>query len=186
MKIIIGLGNIGPKYVKTRHNAGFIALDNFVKHLEETEGIKVEWKEDTKLKAITAKLPYMDQVLLLAKPTTFMNLSGEAASKILNFFKEPIENLIVIFDDVDLPLGKIRVRESGSAGTHNGIKSMIESLGTDSFKRIKIGIESRGEYAPKQQDLHSFVLTEFTEEEIPRLKSAIKETISTLKEEMSK
>ncbi len=186
MKIIIGLGNIGTKYVKTRHNAGFIALDNFVKHIEETEGIEVKWKEDTKLKAITAKVPYKDKVVFLAKPTTLMNLSGESAVKILNFFKEPIENLITVYDDIDLPLGKIRVRENGSAGTHNGMKSMIEELGTNEFMRIRIGIESRGGHSPAQQDLHSFVLTDFKEDEIPELKNAVNETIERLKEEISK
>jgi len=182
MKIIIGLGNIGDKYVKTRHNAGFIALDNFVKHLEENEGIKIDWKQEPKLKAITAKVPYKNQILLIAKPTTLMNLSGEAASNILNFFKEPIKNLITIYDDIDLPLGTIRVRESGSAGTHNGMKSMIEELGTQDFTRIRIGIESRGQQSPLQQDLHSFVLTEFKEDEIPQLRDAINQTIEALKE----
>lgn len=182
MKIIVGLGNIGEKYLKTRHNCGFLVLDELVKHLEE-EGLKVDWKEDVKLKAITAKFKYKNETLLLAKPTTLMNLSGEAVSRILSFYKESLENLIVIYDDIDLPLGKIRIREKGSAGTHNGMKSVIQELGTEDFKRIRIGIESRGELAPKEQDLHSYVLNNFNKEEYPLISKAIKEAVSELKKD---
>jgi peptidyl-tRNA hydrolase, PTH1 family len=173
MKIIIGLGNIGDKYIKTRHNAGFLALDQLVAELEK-EGISISWKEESKLKAITAKVPYGEEVLYLVKPNTLMNLSGLAASKILNFFKEPINNLITLYDDIDLPLGEIRFREKGSAGTHNGMKSMIKELGSEEFKRIRIGIESRGTIAHKNQDLHSFVLGDFLEEEYPLIEKSLK------------
>lgn len=181
MKILIGLGNIGSQYTKTRHNCGFIALDNFVEQIEKEEGIQVTWKAESKLEAITAKIPYKGQIILLAKPTTLMNLSGRAAQKILNFFKEPLENLVVLFDDIDLPLGSVRVRHQGTAGTHNGMKSLITELGSEKFSRIKIGIESRGELAPKQQDLANFVLSEFTKAEIPLLKEGITEAIVELK-----
>jgi len=184
MKIIIGLGNIGSRYIKNRHNCGFIALDNFVHKIEQEEKITIKWKEDSKLKAITTKVPYKGQVLFLAKPTTLMNLSGQSASAILNFFKEPIENLIVIFDDIDLSLGDIRIKHQGSAGTHNGVKSLIQELGTKEFTRIKIGIESRGELTPKQQDLSSFVLSDFTEEEIPYLKNSVKSAITELEKQL--
>lgn len=180
MKIIVGLGNIGGKYVKTRHNCGFLVLDQFVKELED-EGIKISWKEESKFKAIIAKIKYNNEDLLLVKPSTLMNASGEAVSKIVNFYKEPIENLTVIFDDIDLPLGKIRIRDKGSAGTHNGMKSVIEKLGTENFKRIRIGIESRGELTPKQQDTSSFVLSEFTEKEYKGIETAIKEATKELK-----
>ncbi len=181
MKIIVGLGNIGNKYVKNRHNCGFILLDTFVNQLEKDEGISVKWKEDTKLNAVTAKIPYKDQVLFLAKPTTLMNKSGQAVSKILNFFKEPIDHLIVIFDDIDLPLGATRVRDKGSGGTHNGMKSIIQETSSNEFKRIRIGIESRGELTPEKQDISSFVLSDFTEKEIPGLKNSIEEGIENLK-----
>ena len=184
MKIIIGLGNIGEKYLKNRHNCGFLVLDQFVKELEEA-GHKITWKEETKLKAITTKISYKNETLLLAKPTTFMNNSGEAVSQILNFFKEPKENLIIIHDDIDLPLGKIRIRNEGSAGTHNGMKSVIETLGTKNFTRIKIGIESRGELTPKQQNLESFVLSDFTQKEIPLAKNSIIEAVSEVKKLIS-
>lgn len=180
MKIIVGLGNIGNKYVKNRHNCGFILLDTFVNEIEKKEGIKVEWKEDSKLNAITTKIPYNDQILFLAKPTTLMNNSGQAVSKILNFFKEPMDHLVVIYDDIDLPLGKTRVRDKGSGGTHNGMRSIIQETGSQEFKRIRIGIESRGDLTPGQQDISSFVLSDFTENEVPKLKESIYAGISEL------
>ena len=200
MKIVIGLGNIGDKYVKTRHNCGFLVLDELTKQLEK-EGIEVNWKEDFKLKAIIAKITYLQSAkrssepkgeqsersenlkepVLLAKPTTLMNLSGEAVSKILNFYKEPIENLTVIYDDIDLPLGTIRVRDKGSAGTHNGMRSIIEQLGHENFKRIRLGIESRGQLTPEQQELHNYVLTGFSKEEYPLIAKAIKDAVAEIK-----
>lgn len=180
MKIVVGLGNVGEKYLKTRHNCGFLALDEFTKQLEN-EGIEVKWKNESKLEAEIAKVDYKGEKLLLVKPTTFMNLSGEAVSKILNFYKEEKKNLTVIYDDIDLPLGKIRVREKGSAGTHNGMKSIIQCLGSEDFNRIRIGIESRGELAPKQQDLSDFVLGNFIKAEYPLIAEALKESIEELK-----
>jgi len=180
MKILVGLGNVGEKYLKTRHNCGFLALDEFTKQLEE-EGIEVKWKTETKLSAEIAKTTYNGEKLLLAKPSTYMNLSGEAVNKILHFYKETNSNLIVIYDDIDLPLGKIRVREKGSAGTHNGMKSIIQSLNSENFYRIRVGIESRGETTAKQQDLADFVLGNFTKAEYPLISAALKETINELK-----
>lgn len=180
MKIIVGLGNPGSKYLKTRHNCGFLVLDEFTKQLE-AEGLEIDWKDDSKLKAEIAKVKYEEETVLLVKPTTFMNLSGEAISKILSFYKEPLENLIVIYDDIDLPLGTIRIRDKGSAGTHNGMRSILESLGNENFKRIRLGIESRGELSPKQQELHDFVLTNFNSEENPIIAKAIKEAVNELK-----
>lgn len=180
MKIIIGLGNIGKKYLKTRHNCGFLVLDELVKQLEE-EGISIEWKEETKFDAFIAKIIYHGKNILLAKPTTFMNNSGKAAQKIINFFKEPLNNLLLIYDDIDLPLGEIRIREKGSAGTHNGIKSVIQELASEDFKRIRIGIESRGELTEKQQTTTNFVLANFTKKEYPAIEKAIKEAVQELK-----
>ncbi|MBT4917655.1 aminoacyl-tRNA hydrolase [Candidatus Peregrinibacteria bacterium] len=184
MKIVVGLGNIGEKYARTRHNCGFIAMDELVRQVEES-GVKVKWKEDTKLKAITTKILLNNEITFLAKPTTLMNRSGESVSQILNFFKEPAENLIAVYDDLDLPLGTIRIRDKGSAGTHNGMKSIIEQIGTQEFKRIRIGIESRGELAPAQQDTSSYVLSNFTEKEIAPLKKSIEEAVEELKSQIS-
>lgn len=175
MKIIVGLGNIGTKYVKTRHNCGFLVLD----------ALTQDWKEDHKLNAFIAKVIFAGNTVLLVKPTTLMNNSGQAVSKILHFFKEPLSNLIVISDDIDLPLGKIRIREKGSAGTHNGLKSVIQELGSENFKRIRIGIESRGELTPKQQDISDFVLSDFNKEEMPIITKSIKEVAKHLLELIS-
>ncbi|MFA6992831.1 MAG: aminoacyl-tRNA hydrolase, partial [Candidatus Gracilibacteria bacterium] len=174
MKIIVGLGNIGKEYQNTRHNCGFMVIDEFAKELE------CEFKEENKFKAFTSKTSYKNKPIFLVKPTTYMNLSGQAVSTILNFYKESPENLVVIYDDIDLPLGKIRVRSEGSAGTHNGMKSIIQELGTQNFTRIRIGTESRGELAPKEQDLTSFVLSPFSVEESPIIKKSIKEAIKQL------
>lgn len=174
MKIIIGLGNFEEKYLKTRHNAGFLAMDELVNQIETT-GTSVKWKEETKLQSAISKINYNRQNILLVKPLTYMNLSGEAVSKVLNFYKEDVSNITVIYDDIDLPLGKIRVREKGSAGTHNGMKSIIQCLGTENFKRIRIGIESRGQTAAKEQDLASFVLSNFTKPEYKLISESLKE-----------
>lgn len=175
MKIIIGLGNIGKEYEKTRHNAGFMVIDQLAKDLGLT------WKEDSKLHTLIAK----GSDILLAKPTTLMNLSGHAASAVIHFYKAPISDLTVIYDDVDLPLGTIRVRDKGSAGTHNGMKSIIQELGTSEFKRIRIGIESRGELAPAKMDTSSFVLSAFTKEESALLNTSIKSAITELEKSIS-
>jgi len=180
--LIVGLGNIGKEYEGTRHNTGFIFLDELLKNL----AIKDDFREEPKFKASIQKIEEFGNSLILAKPSTFMNLSGEAVSKIINFYKIPLENLIVIYDDIDLPLGKIRIRENGSAGTHNGMKSIIECLGSEKFNRIRIGIESRGVSSPSQQDLSSFVLSPYKKDDLKTLSFAIKEAISGLKDILSK
>ncbi len=184
MKIIVGLGNIGEKYAMTRHNAGFIFLDFLAHNIQKESGEAPKWKEDSKLKAFISQVNHKGHKLLLVKPTTFMNLSGQSISAILSFHKEPIENLVVIYDDIDIPLGTIRIRDKGSAGTHNGMKSIIQELGTEEFTRIRLGIESRGETSPAQQDLHSFVLTPFNGKEqeifIKELEEAYEKLISML------
>lgn len=168
----------------TRHNAGFIFLDFLAQQIEKESGEALKWKEDSKLHALTAQANYKGKKLLLAKPTTFMNLSGQSASAILNFYKEPLKNLIAIYDDIDIPLGEIRIRDKGSAGTHNGMKSIIQELGTEEFTRIRLGIESRGTTSPSQQDLHSFVLTPFQDKEkeifVKALEEAHEKLISML------
>lgn len=175
MKIIVGLGNIGAKYAKNRHNTGFMAVDALAEKLNVTD-----WKEEPKFKAFIATTTIKGEKTLLVKPTTLMNLSGQAVSSIVNFYKEPLENLTIIYDDLDLPLGTIRIRDKGSAGTHNGMKSVIQELGTEEFKRIRIGIEGRGVTSPEQQDTSSYVLSAFTKEEEKIIKKAIEEAISKL------
>lgn len=174
MKIIVGLGNPGTKYLTTRHNIGFLCLDYLIKDL------KITWKEEKKLKAATAKITHNDEILYLVKPLTFMNLSGQAVSAVLSFFKQTPQDLTVIYDDVDLPFQEIRIRDKGSAGTHNGMKSIIQELGTQEFRRIRLGIESRGQYAPAQQDLSSFVLNNFSQEEMDLLPNIFTEAIKEI------
>ena len=172
MKIIVGLGNPGKQYANNRHNTGFMTLNVLHKKLEATD-----WKEESKFKATISEATVKGEKVLLAKPLTFMNLSGEAIVKILNFYKTDLSDLTVIYDDLDLPTGTIRIRDKGSAGTHNGMKSIIQLLGSEEFKRIRIGIESRGTLAPDQQDTSSYVLSDFSNEEKVLIDKAIDEVV---------
>lgn len=131
--IVAGLGNPGSDYDKTRHNAGFMALDALAKFC----GSEITQK---RFQALTARVTLDGARLLLMKPQTFMNLSGNAVGAAASFFKVPPERIIVLCDDISLPLGKIRVRGDGSAGGHNGLKSIIAQLGSEAFPRVKIGI----------------------------------------------
>ena len=132
--LIVGLGNPGRQYEETRHNIGFMVLDR----LAAAGG--VAFRAEPKWQCHLAKLPGCGTLLL--KPQTFMNLSGRAIQQVLAWHKWPAEDMLVIYDDASLPLGKLRFREKGSAGGHNGIKSIIAHLGTDAFPRLKIGIGS--------------------------------------------
>lgn len=133
MYIIAGLGNPGQKYENTRHNMGFKAID----HLAEKLGIDVN---RAKFKGLIGEGRIGTEKVILLKPQTFMNLSGQSVREIMNFYKIPEENLIVIYDDFDLPIGSIRIRKSGGPGTHNGMKSVVSELGSRQFPRIRIGI----------------------------------------------
>ena len=130
--ILAGLGNPGEKYAKTRHNMGFLTVDL----LAEKQGVKLN---KVKFKAAYNILRFGGARVLVMKPQTFMNLSGEAVREAAHFYKIPPEHVLVIYDDVSLPVGKLRVRPTGSAGGHNGIKNIIAHLGTQEFPRIKIG-----------------------------------------------
>lgn len=180
MKLIVGLGNPGEKYINTRHNVGFELLDAFLKRTNEELPNEISWSREKKLKAKIAKTSFKGEEIILAKPLTFMNLSGHSVAKILNFYSIETKDLLVIFDDIDLPLGKIRLRPKGSAGTHNGMKSIINEISSTEFHRLKIGIESRGVHAPEQQDLSSFVLSRFLPEEIEEIKKLVPEIFSEI------
>ncbi len=146
MYIIVGLGNPGRKYENTRHNMGFIAVDL----LAEKYGIKID---KIKFKALVGEGRIAGQKVLLVKPQTFMNLSGQSVVEVMNFYKEEIENLIVIYDDIDIPTGSIRLRKKGSAGTHNGMRNIVYLLGEDGFPRIRVGIGSE-----KKVELINYVI----------------------------
>ena len=131
--LVVGLGNPGAKYENTRHNVGFMTADALA-------GRNGEPIRRVKYNALTSEAVIGGQSVLLMKPTTFMNLSGQAVSEAARFYKIPADHVLVISDDVDLPLGKLRIRKSGSAGGHNGLKNIIQLLGTDQFPRLKIGV----------------------------------------------
>lgn len=157
--IIAGLGNPGIDYERTRHNAGFMAMSA----IEEKLGVSVN---TYKFKAKTAVASVGGKQCLLMKPETFMNLSGEAIAQAMSFYKIPIENVLVIFDDISLDVGVMRIRRKGSAGGHNGLKSIIECCGSEDFPRIKIGI---GKKPHPDYDLKDWVLGRFTDEEREKL-----------------
>ena len=174
MKLVIGLGNIGEKYCFTRHNAGFMVLDKLAVDNEIT------FKEEKKLKCFMSKIKLNGEDVILAKPTTFMNLSGESAIAIINYYKIDIKDVLIIFDDLALDLGKLRFRSNGSDGGHNGIKSIIKHLGTKDFARLKIGI---GPQPPIPAE--SFVLQNFTKEQLSILKEVLKITETAIKDYFS-
>ena len=134
MKLIIGLGNPGSLYVNTRHNMGFMALDLFA------ERNNLSFNEEKKFKCLLATKSFKGEKVLFAKPLTYMNLSGDSVILLMNYFKIPVEDILVIHDDLDSNPGRVRLRADGSSGGHNGLKSIIQNIGTEGFKRIKLGI----------------------------------------------
>ena len=154
MKLVFGLGNPGDKYAKTRHNAGFLALDELGALLNATP-------EKKQRGAVVRQVQCGLEKVLLIKPQTFMNLSGDAVRKAADFYKVPPERIIVLFDDISLAPGRLRIRKTGSAGGHNGIKSIIGNIGQD-FPRVKIGV---GEKPRPEYDLADWVLSRLTQAE---------------------
>ena len=167
MKLIAGLGNIGAKYTFTRHNAGFMLIDS----IAINSGL--ELKENSRLKCFLTKFSNNGEDYLLIKPTTFMNLSGEAVRAVADYYKINVKDILIVFDDLSLELGKIRFRPNGSDGGHNGIKSVIQHLGTKDIARLKIGIGPQPSIPSEV-----FVLQNFSKEELDKLK----ETLAIAKE----
>lgn len=167
MKLIIGLGNIGKEYELTRHNVGFMVLDEYSKN-------SFDFKFEAKMKSSMAITIINGEKVIFIKPTTYMNLSGEALRAVMNFYKINNDDILVIYDDMSMPTGKLRLRAKGSAGGHNGIKSIIAHLGTDSFKRIKIGIDK-----PKY-DVVDYVLGKFSNDEQASLNIGIEKAIKAI------
>ena len=157
MKLIIGLGNTGKEYDGTRHNLGFEAVDAFV---TDEEGA---WKMDAKRKAEVCKLGVSEMDVVLAKPTTFMNLSGDAVQALASFYKVGPEDLLVVHDEMDLPPGRIQFKMGGGDAGHNGVTSIIERLGTDAFARLRIGIGR----PDNQQPTPDYVLDQLSPEDAP-------------------
>jgi PTH1 family peptidyl-tRNA hydrolase len=165
VKLIIGLGNPGRQYAQTRHNVGFIAVDE----LAHRHHISFD-KE--KFKGLFGTGVINSEKVILLKPLTYMNLSGEAVRPLMDYYNIGIEDIVVIYDDLDLPVGKIRLRTKGSAGGHNGVKSMIQHTGTQEFKRVRIGVD-RPHNGMKVPD---YVLGKFSPEEVDDVVNSIKIT----------
>ncbi len=180
MKLIVGLGNPGEKYQNTRHNIGFLALDALLEKFEPLD--KTFWEGKKDLKSNIKYLRATD--LMLTKPSTFMNESGTAISKVLNYYKIDPQNMIVIHDDSDLPFGKIRVRFGGASGGHRGVQSIIDTLNTDKFLRIRLGIGSPTKVQSSkfkvQSSLDRYVLAPFSAKERNDIRHMIKETVRTV------
>ena len=150
--IVVFLGNPGTKYDKTRHHAGFMTADK----CEKATGARIT---RVRFRALTDQTRVGEETVLLMKPQTYMNLSGEAVGEAAKFYKVPPERVLVVSDDVSLPTGKLRIRAKGSAGGHNGLKSIIQHLGTDAFPRVKIGV---GAPPHPDYDMADWVLGRFT------------------------
>jgi len=170
VKLIVGLGNPGCEYHLTPHNMGFMAIDR----LAEICGTEVSRRE---ARAAIASTRLDGEQVVLAKPQTFMNLSGVAVSGLLQRFDAPVDDLIILVDDVDLPLGSLRIRQKGSAGGHNGLKSVIDALETDRFTRIRMGA---GPDRPVE-DLVSYVLTPFREKGREAVAEMIDQTVQAVR-----
>ena len=167
MKLIVGLGNPGKEYELTRHNIGYIFIDSFA----DTLGVKIEKK---KYNGLYCETTINNEKVILLKPLSYMNLSGEVVKQYVSYFKIDTKDILIINDDLDLVTGKIRLRPSGSSGGHNGLKNIALHLGTEDFKRLKIGISNN-----KLIDTKDYVLGKFNKEEIEIIDN-LKDTINSL------
>ncbi len=165
MKLIIGLGNPGKTYEQTRHNIGFKVIDY----------LAMKWNApltQSKFKGMYSVIHRPEGKVMLLKPLTFMNLSGESVGALMDYYNIQLEDIVVIYDDLDLPTGQLRLRQKGSAGGHNGIKSLIQHLGTQQFNRMRIGISR----PPTGMKVPDYVLARFSEEEIPEMAQAVEKS----------
>ncbi len=173
--LIVGLGNPGGKYQRTRHNVGFRA----VSLLARQQGVKID---KSKFSGLTAMTTLEGQRVLLLLPQTFMNLSGQSVRQAANYYKIPPERVLVIFDDISLPVGKLRVRPHGSAGGHNGVKSIIAELNSQEFPRIKVGVGAKPD---PDYDLADWVLSSFSSAEEKVLASVLERAADAVPEILS-
>ena len=163
MKLIVGLGNPGPEYRETRHNVGFMVADALVDRWRVSD----QWRE--KFEALLIKTTVGEEAVILAKPMTFMNLSGQAVAGLAGFYKIEPADIFVVTDDVALPVGRLRARREGGAGGHNGLKSIIQSIGTQAFPRMRVGV-GRGD---NRRDLADHVLGRFEADERDTVSAAV-------------
>lgn len=173
--ILVGLGNPGKQYAETRHNAGWLALDHVAKELRAAE-----YHDAQKFLCTAAEGEFGGVPVLLVKPTTYMNLSGQCIKKLVDFYKlDPSKQLLVLCDDIDIPLGTHRFRMSGGPGTHNGLKSIVEVFG-ENFPRFRIGLGSH----PEGMDLAAWVLSTMTKSDLVAMKPAFEAITTSVKEVM--
>jgi PTH1 family peptidyl-tRNA hydrolase len=168
MKLIVGLGNPGAEYERTRHNVGWMVVDAFAKKFR----IDIARHEKS---ALTGSGRVAGGSVMVAKPLTFMNLSGDAVKLLANAYLESTDDMIVVYDDIDLPLGKLRIRPNGSSGTHNGMRSIVQTLASERFPRLRVGIG-----ASDGGRLRDYVLDEFSAEEQPIVDRAIGRAVDAL------
>ena len=166
MKIFVGLGNPTAEYAATKHNVGFMLADLLADKISADN-----WRE--KFNALIAESFFEGEKILIVKPQTFMNLSGEAVAPIMNFYKIDVQNLVVAHDDMDLPLGMIRLRPKGSGGGHHGIESIIRHIGTQNFPRVRIGVGR----PPQNWSVNHHVLSPFTQEDADKISAALEELV---------
>jgi peptidyl-tRNA hydrolase, PTH1 family len=173
--LIVGLGNPGREYRLNRHNVGFRVLDS----LAEKLGVTFSRYE---MKGLVTKCDYKGRRLVLAKPQTYMNLSGETVSGLTRFYKVPLCQLLIVYDDVDIPLGTLRLRPDGGSGGHKGISSIIDRLGTQEFPRLRVGISR----PPGRKDAADYVLQDFSTAEAETLARTLERSVEAIQEFISK
>lgn len=180
MKLIIGLGNPGANHTKTRHNLGFMVLDRLA-----TELAAGDWRNNEQFKSLSAETRIGEEKILLAKPQTMMNLSGQAVKLLADYYKISSEDIWAVHDDFDLPLGVLRVSQNSSSAGHNGIKSIIESLGTKNFVRFRLGIRPAGQtfftaFFKRLTSTKKFVLQKFSKAEATTVQDIISKTVRAI------
>lgn len=188
MKLIVGLGNPGEKYVNTRHNVGFMALDSFLRDFEPEK--ETSWNQNSKFKSDIAeivwqrqekdpgKIPHGEEKVILAKPLTYMNDSGLAVKLLVDFYKVKMEDLWILHDDVDFPAGSMRIRLGGASAGHRGITSIIDALGTDKFYRFRLGIGRPGE--SEHSGVSHYVLDTFNHEDHSKIRELLKRSTKAI------
>jgi PTH1 family peptidyl-tRNA hydrolase len=172
MKLIIGLGNPGGEYERTRHNVGWMVVDAFAKKF------RIDLTKHEK-NAMTGTGRVAGGSVLVAKPLTFMNLSGDAVKLLLNAYGETPKDVMIVYDDIDLPVGRLRIRENGSSGTHNGMRSIVSSLATESFPRLRFGVRGAN-YSETAPRLRDYVLDEFDADEQPLVEGGVARAVDAL------
>lgn len=174
MKLVVGLGNPGKEYEKTRHNVGFMVLDEIAKTYNFSFS-------KNKFQGLYGEIIINGEKVMFLKPQKYMNLSGEVIQNFLNFYKIPIKDLLIFHDDLDLPCGKIRIKQKGSSGGHNGLKDIERNIGTQEYNRVKIGIANN-----KNIDTKDYVLGNFNKEEVEKINSSIKTSVNILEDFLTK